>query len=115
MVNRARQLGTGFENEVKNYLQTHGWPDADREDFSSPLGDIKGTPATIECKNRQDISLSEFMIQVKKSDAKTGRGLPLVVVKKRQANIKEAYFVTDLEHGVLLLKALEICKEKGLL
>lgn len=114
MVNKPRQLGTAFENLVKGYLRENGFPEADREDFSSPLGDIKNTPSTLECKDRKSITLGAFLIQVKKSDEKTGRGMPVVVVKKKQANIKDAYFVTDLEHGALLLKALEIVKGLGI-
>lgn len=107
-------MGTRFENQCVGYLLP-GFPDLAREDFSSPLGDLKGTVATIECKDRKSITLAAFMTQVKKSDAKTARNMPVVIVKKRQANIKDAYFVTDLEHGAVLLKALEICKQKGLL
>ena len=115
MVNKPRQLGTAWEGEIKNYLRTHGFPEADREDFSSPLGDIKGTPVTLEAKNCKSLTWGAWVIQVKKADAKTGRNMPVIVAKKRNANVKEAYFMTDLEHGVILMKALEICREKGLL
>ena len=91
------------------------FPNVAREDFSSPLGDLRGLGVTCECKDRKSITLSDFMTQVKKSDAKTGRDMPVIVVKKRNANVKEAYFVTDLEHGAILMKALEICREKDLL
>ena len=115
MVNKPRQKGTGWENEIKSYLLTHGFPLASREDFSSPLGDIRGTPVTLEAKNCQTITLGAWMTQVKKADVKTGRDMPVIVAKRRNANVKEAYFVTDLEHGAILMKALEICRERGLL
>jgi hypothetical protein len=115
MVNKPRRLGTAWEGEVKSYLQSHGFPEAEREDFSSPLGDIRHTPATLECKNCNSITLGPWMVQVKKSDAKTKRNLPIIVAKKRNAAAKEAYFITDLEHGAILMKALEICRERDLL
>lgn len=114
MTNKPRQTGTREENRVRDYLKIT-FPSIEREDFSSPLGDLRGTYATIEVKDRKSITLSEFMTQVKKSDAKTGRNMPVVVVKKRNANVKDAYFVTDLEHGAILLKCLEICKERELI
>ena len=115
MVNKPRRTGTAWEGEVKSYLQSHGFPAAEREDFSSPLGDIRNTPVTLECKACASITLGPWMVQVKKSDAKTKRDMPVIVAKKRNANVKEAYFVTDLEHGAILMKALEICREKDLL
>ncbi len=113
-MSKQRQQGTAYENLVRKYLQEQGFP-ADREDFSSPLGDIRGIEATIECKDRKSLTLGAFMIQVKKADEKTKWGMPIVVVKKRQANVKDSYFVTDLEHGAKLLLAWEICKEWRLL
>jgi len=58
---------------------------------------------------------AEFLTQVKKSDAKTGHGMYVILSKKRMANVKDGYFLTDIEHGALLVKAYVMCVERGLL
>jgi hypothetical protein len=113
-VSKTRRTGTDHENQTRDYLNANGFG-VEREAFSSPLGDLKGAPATIECKSHKHITLSDFLEQTKRSDARTGHDMPIVVVKRRQHNIKDAYFVTDLEHGARLLKAYQICIENGLL
>lgn len=116
-MSKERALGTNFENLCRDYLNSSELFDGriSREDFSSPLGDLRGTCATIECKDRKSLTLSAFMAQVQKSDTKTGHGMPIVIAKKRNANIRDAYFLTDLEHGAILLRALELCRQNGLL
>jgi hypothetical protein len=116
-MSKQRTLGTDHENKVRDHLNAPELFDGriSREDFSSPLGDLKGTNATIECKNQGAFTPSAWLKQVNKSDLKTGWGMPVVIAKKRQANIKDAYFITDLEHGAQLLLAWEICQKRRLM
>jgi hypothetical protein len=114
MTNAARIKGTSWENTCKDYLISQGlW--VEREDFSSPLGDLRGLPVTIECKARKSMDPAEFLTQVKKSDAKTKHGMYVVLSKKRMANVKDGYFLTDIEKGTLLLKAYCWAIERGFL
>lgn len=113
-MSKQRAKGTRGENEVRDYLR-EWFPEVEREDFSSPLGDLKGTPATIEVKSRATIEPSTFLAQVNRADAKTGRGMPVVVCKRPRRPIAEAFAFTDLQHMARLLRAYQICLEKGLL
>lgn len=114
MVNKPRQVGTAYENLCKEYLISQGLM-VEREDFSSPRGDLRGIPVTIECKARKSLDPALFLTQVFKSDARTGHGMPVVFSKRRQSNVKDSYFLTDLEHGVKLLKAWVYCVNNNLL
>jgi len=58
---------------------------------------------------------AEFLTQVKKSDAKTGHGMYVILSKKRMANVKDGYFLTDIEHGAILMRAYVTCVQRGLL
>lgn len=100
----ARQKGTTYENWCADYLGSHGLP-VTREEFSSPLGDLRGIPVTIECKARKAWEPSDWLAQVQRADARTGHGMYCVLAKKRQANVKDGYFLTTLEKGTILLRA----------
>jgi hypothetical protein len=94
-----RSKGTEFENRVAKYLneQTYeGKKVVVRNEFSSPLGDLSGTPFTIECKAHKSIQLAPAVEQSKKASIKTGKP-PVVINKRPNKNVSEAYVTMDLE------------------
>lgn len=111
-----RQKGTTYENRVVAYLRERGFTEAEREAFSSPLGDIKGIPGgvTAEAKNRASMSFADWMDQVKKSVAKTGHEMFCIFHNRRNHQTKDGYFTTSISCGVTLLKAWVYCKEHGI-
>ena len=104
-MSRARQKGTSFEVAFLKYCQENGFPEASRTEFSSALGDIKGLPITLECKNQRTMNLPEWLAQVKKSSDKTG--LPGGVAHKRlRANIAKTYITFEADQIIPLLAEL---------
>jgi Holliday junction resolvase len=80
-MSKSRAKGTGFENDVVEFLRENGFVKAKRLPFSSPLGDIQGTPIVLEAKNQKTMKLPEWLEQAAKSGAKAG--LLCAVVHKR--------------------------------
>lgn len=110
----ARQKGTTWENLCAAFFVLKGLL-VTREDFSSPLGDLRGIPVTIECKARKAWEPADWLGQVQRADARTGHGMYCVLAKKRQANVKDGYFLTTIEKGATLLRAYCWAIEKGFL
>lgn len=116
MVNKPRQKGTSFESAVNKYLETW-FPGVHRLPLGSPNGDHGGggLPVTVEDKNCQKLTFSEWLKQVEKSSLRTGRP-PFVVAKRRGKPVEESYVVTTLLEIVpfwLAYQDREIPKEKA--
>jgi hypothetical protein len=94
-MSKSRAKGTAYENLVRDFLKENGFPEAERESFSSALGDIANLPMTIECKSVAKMTLPIWLEQVGKSSAKTGK--PGVVVHKRiRKNVSQSYCTMEL-------------------
>ncbi len=103
-MSQTRAKGTDWENRSRDYLQSRGI-NVTREEFSSPLGDLRGCPVVIECKARQKLELSVWIRQAQKSLAKTPWRLFVIIHKRQNHRTPDCYFTTTLEHGATLLKA----------
>ncbi|MET0416081.1 MAG: hypothetical protein ABW022_08675 [Actinoplanes sp.] len=60
----ARAKGARWEQDCAEYLQTHGWPYAERRHLSGAFdrGDITGVPAVmIECKHERTYKPAEWL------------------------------------------------------
>ena len=111
-MSKSRAKGTLYENIVRDYLKENGWPETERLDFSSPLGDLSGS-IVIECKSTRALSISTWIEQARKA---SGRALkPFVVIHKRaQKNVSQSYVTTELEQFLPFLRAYEYCHENGI-
>jgi hypothetical protein len=116
-LSKSRAKGTAYENIVRDYLKENGFPEAERESFSSALGDIANMPMTIECKSVSRMTLPAWLTQVEKSSQKTGK--PGVVVHKRiRQTVSKSYCTMELStlSSILLeLKTLRsaVCEPKA--
>jgi hypothetical protein len=104
-MSKARAKGSMFETEVTFYLNNNGQEHAHRNPLNSPLGDIGGTPMTIEAKNHKEMALGTWMKQAEESSILTSRP-PVVVHKRRGKNVSQAYVTMTLETFAELLKHL---------
>lgn len=113
-MSKSRDQGTYYENRIVAYLHKRGFTEAEREEFSSPLGDIKGLPGiTAEVKNRATVTFADWITQVKKSVAKTGDRMFCIFHNRRNYQVKDGYFTTTTELGVTLLQAWAWCEAHG--
>lgn len=112
MVNKARAKGTSHETALVNYLIERGFKYAHRNPLSSPEGDVGGIPMVWEAKNHAAMALGDWVAQAEKSAARTGK--PYCVAHKRRGKgIAQTYATTSVEHMVTLMKAFDICTERG--
>ena len=101
-MSKSRAKGTKFENDVVAFLKDHGFPKAKRLPFSSPLGDIQGTPIVLEAKDQKTMKLPEWLEQAAKSGLKAGL-LNAVVHKRARKGTSKAYVTMELEQFVQIL------------
>lgn len=104
-MSQSRATGTRWETACVNYAHERGTEQVEREDFSSPLGDLRGWPAVIECKAEKGLSLATWFKQAAKSLSKTPWKIFVVFAKKRNAPVSQGYFITTIENGITLLQA----------
>jgi Holliday junction resolvase len=115
MANTAKRKGDTFERDVVAYLREQGFPYVERAYGAGrpdDIGDIDGIPGwCIECKDHKTLRLAEWVDEVRREQAQAGAEFGVVVAKRRQRPIGQAYVVMELEQLVRLLKerdALEV-------
>ncbi len=86
---RNRRAGHQAERDLVAYLQRSGFPDAATtrsrlgHDGFAQRGDVDGVPDTvIEVKNRRELRVGEWLVDVCDAASETG-DLPVLVVKPR--------------------------------
>ena len=102
----AKRKGTAHETAIVNYLTSQGI-DARRvvQTGRYDQGDIHvEADWVLEAKNCKEISPAEFVKQAIREAQNAGRQFGVAVVKKRGANIKDSYVMTDLETFARILK-----------
>src|ERR1043166_3788508 len=95
-MSKQRATGTRFETLLLEPLR-EVFPDAERTGSAAQAdGDYKNTGNwSIEAKAHREIDLAGFVDQSKKS-AERVKKLPVVVVKRRNKSVREAYVVMPL-------------------
>lgn len=104
-----KRKGTAHETAIVNYLTSQGIS-ARRvvQTGRYDQGDIHaGEDWVLEAKNCKDITPSEFVRQAIREAKNADRPFGVAVVKKRNANIKDSYVMTDLETFVRILRMLK--------
>jgi hypothetical protein len=111
-LSKSRAKGTLYENLVRDHFQEKGWPETERLEFSSPLGDLTGS-IVMECKSTKALSLSTWIEQARKASGRASK--PFVVIHKRaQKHVSQSYVTTELEQFLPFLRAYEYCRENGI-
>lgn len=107
MVNKSKNLGTAWETAVVRYLNDCGFPLAERRTLSGRYdrGDISGIPdVVIECKTSKQISLPKWMDETETERVNDDSNYGMLVIKRRQRGISDAYVVLPLWQAVRLLR-----------
>jgi hypothetical protein len=101
MANPSKARGTAWETAVVRYLHEHGFPNARRKVLTGKLDegdiDLGSCEVTIEAKNTQKITLSEFVDEARIEARNSGGGYGVAVVKRRGKGTGESYAVMRLE------------------
>jgi len=107
-VSANRRKGTTFETLVVRYLQSVGFPYAERRALHGSLdkGDITGCgPLVFECKAAKRHELSNWLAQTEQERVNAAADFGVLVVKRQGHNTgAEQYAIMRLEDMVKLLK-----------
>jgi hypothetical protein len=107
VANRSKIIGTRFETLIARYLQTAGFPHAERRALQGALdkGDIGGCgPLVFECKAAKRHELSSWIEETVSETRNANADYGILVVKRNGHNTgEEQYAVMRLEDMVRLL------------
>jgi hypothetical protein len=115
VANPSKQKGTSFETMIKNYLNEHGFPDAERTPLKggADTGDINGIKnrvtgrnAIVQCKNQRQFQLSQWLDATVSQAKNKGDAIPALVVKrpnKGVTSLGDTYAVLRLDDLIELL------------
>ena len=110
-MSRSRDIGTAWETTLVRYFQSEGFPDVERPALSgrNDKGDLINIPGwTLEAKAEKRITLSDYMKELEREQAVGATKYGCVIVKKRYANVSEAYTVMPLRSLVVIMKELRV-------
>lgn len=100
-----RRKGNDYERALVTWLQTHGWPYAERRGGGFGGSDVVGTPGlTFECKAQAGTSLGAWVDQTQEARAAAGDTYGVLAVKRRGTTDVGRWFgVMPLEQLAALL------------
>ena len=108
MANRSKIIGTRFETLIARYLQTAGFPHAERRALQGALdkGDIGGCgPLVYECKAAKRHELSSWIEETVSETRNAGADYGILVVKRQGVGTGEGqYAIMRMEEMARLLK-----------
>ena len=110
-MSKSKQKGTAAETAVVKYLQSNGFPYAERRALHgiNDKGDITGCgPVVFEVKDHATLKLSEWVGELKDEIANAKANTGTVVAKKR-GTLKVEDWYAVLPFGVFV----ELLKEAG--
>lgn len=86
------------EKQVVEYLQAHGFPNAERRVMGgkNDKGDVAGVPWTLEIKNRTLDQLADAMNEARRESENAGTTRYAFIKKRRGKSIDHAYCVMPL-------------------
>lgn len=111
MSTRSKQIGTTFETSMRNHLREKYGEKVRRLTLngSADQGDLivedpDGLYLVIECKAEKSINLAGYVTEALKErdhyanaeGLDPARGVPLVIVKRRNKSLDDAYVVTTV-------------------
>jgi Holliday junction resolvase len=108
-MNRSRDKGTAWESSIVNYLQQHGWPNAERRARrgNHDAGDVAGVAGVcIEAKAEKRIALAEYVTETETERVNANAALGVAWIKRpRKGSPADAYVVMTGAQFVELIKA----------
>jgi hypothetical protein len=108
--NPSKRKGSKFEVDVVNYLQTHGFPHAERRALRgvNDAGDVAGVVGwVLEVKNHAKLDIGNWSREAAREAVAGSVRRWAVIHKKRQANVSEAYVTMPLRLFAELLGDVE--------
>ena len=106
-MSRSTRAGTAAERAVVTYLQTSGFPHAERAPRWGPKdrGDVLGVPGvTVEVKAERALDLAAALAEAQLEAANAGARRYLAVLKRRRRPVADWYAVMPLWLAVELLE-----------
>lgn len=100
MSNPNKDIGTGYETDVKDYLGSVGLRPKRTGSAEAGQGDIHAGAWTIECKNEKTINLPGYLKQLAAAVERRGAFpyFSAVWVKNRRHGVKDSYAVMSGEN-----------------
>ena len=105
---RSRAKGTSWESEIVRFLQSAGWPHAERRALngSKDRGDITGIPGVcVEAKSASRIEMAEWLKEMLTEKTNANADVGALWIKRRgKGSAGDAYVIMDGHQFVQLLK-----------
>ena len=105
-MNKARQKGTRFENEVLDGLKNI-WSEADRAKAGNPSNDFHGVPFPIEAKHRKRWEIPKWVRLLKAVAGGDNRWALVIASGDRREVDSMTLMVVDWDFGQELLQTWE--------
>jgi hypothetical protein len=107
MSNPNGRKGAMAETQAVDYLRENGFPEAERRvtNGAKDRGDIGGIANFVgEVKNEKTINLPEYLRELAVEIENAGAEFGACIVKRRNASVKDWYFVLTFEEGVAWMR-----------
>lgn len=111
MSNPHKDRGDRFENAVRDYVQSRGfpWTERTRAGYARDWGDLHLEPITraviAQCKNHNRLTFPEWLVQLRQQVARAGARHGFLVVKRRGVSDPgRSLAVMELEQLLALLR-----------
>ena len=107
MTNPSKQKGTRFETDIVNYLNTNGYPHAERRALAgnTDRGDIAGIPGiVIEAKATKALTLGPHLDETETERQNAQADYGALVWKRPRKPIHAAAVILPLDQFVQLLQ-----------
>ena len=107
MTNKSKTKGTAWESRLVSYLQSHGFPYAERRALagSNDRGDVTGIPGVvIEAKNTKVIALAEWMDETVVETLNARASLGFCIFPRRNHTTGRAYVLMELDQFIEMLR-----------
>lgn len=107
-MSRSRSKGTAWESKVVAYLQSQGWPHAERRALNGARdrGDLTGLPGVVvECKDANRVELAAWIDEATTETANANAELGVVWAhRKGKASAGDGYVILTGEAFARLLR-----------
>ena len=106
-MNPSKQRGTAWESAIVAHLKANGFPYAERRALAGNLdkGDISGIPGVmLEAKACNQLSLSQWMDEVRVQKKNAGAQVGAAVIKRRNHSAARAYVVMEFDDFLDLIR-----------
>ena len=106
-MNPSKAKGTAWESAIVAHLKANGFPYAERRALAGSVdrGDIAGVPGVmLEAKACKQLSLSQWMDEVRAQKKNAGAQVGACVIKRRNHSAAKAYVVMEFDDFLDLIR-----------